>query len=333
MEFSGDIQFADEGSWLTLITESDDPVTVTVTVKLGGAGSSMSFSVTPNSGLTRLPAGELVRALTDGGTALASCAFTATQGDSSCTYRSDVLPCREFDHSSSLAATVFTTRPSRSPVYDGEPDQLYVFKSVSGGVSAYARFTYDSGEVSEDFQINPVYIQAWRCYGLDVACGAMMSTAEAGGLDTSRISSYDVWFVCGEETSKTYTFEVTRSRLPLKTYLFVGRRGTREYIHATGKFSRSIESETRVFVNSGGESELDNDSSLSFEQNSGHVGSAGMGRYWLDFLSSKKRWIVEGGGTEREIIVDEYRTSLSDMSSGSLTFKWHYADRTAESAG
>lgn len=333
MEFSGDIQFADEGSWLTLSTDSDDPVTITV--RLGNPyNTSMSFSVTPNAGVARLPAGELIRVLTDGGVALVAGTITAAQGDSSCSYSfSDILPCRKFSHTKPLAATVFTTRPLRSPVYEGESDLLYVFKAVPGDVTAYARFTLASGEVSADIQLNPVYIQVWRCYGLDVSCGVMMAKAESGGLDTTEIVSYDVWFSVSGTVSETYSFDVMRSRLPLKTYVFVGRRGTKERIHATGKFSRSIESETKVFVNSGGESELGNDSALSFEQNSGHVGSAGMGKYWLDFLASRKRWVAETDGAEREIIVDEFKTSLADMTSGSLTFKWHYADRTSEASG
>lgn len=81
-----------------------------------------------------------------------------------------------------------------------------------------------------------------------------------------------------------------------------------------------------MFVNSGIEQELTNDYSMTFEQNSGHIDSIGMNGYWLDFLAAKKRYIIEKNGFEREIIVDEFKTSLTDRSVGSLTFRWHYAN-------
>ena len=81
-----------------------------------------------------------------------------------------------------------------------------------------------------------------------------------------------------------------------------------------------------MFVTSGIEQELENDYSKTFEQNSGLIESVGMNGYWLDFLAAKKRYIIEKNGFEREIIVDEFKTSLTDRSVGSLTFRWHYAN-------
>ena len=88
MEFTGSILFADESSWLTLTTDSDDEVTVKVsfTQILGGETVALTFAVTPNSGVVRLPAGEILRALIDGGGSAVSGYFQATQGDSSCTH-------------------------------------------------------------------------------------------------------------------------------------------------------------------------------------------------------------------------------------------------------
>lgn len=65
---------------------------------------------------------------------------------------------------------------------------------------------------------------------------------------------------------------------------------------------------------------------MTFEQNSGHIDSVGMNGYWLEFLAAKKRYIIEKDGEGREIIVDEFKTSLTDRSVGSLTFRWHYAN-------
>lgn len=154
----------------------------------------------------------------------------------------------------------------------------------------------------------------------------MLATASAKGLDVSNIVSYDVWIECSGSKSTVYSFVIKRMRLPLKTYKFLGRRGTYEYIHATGKFSRSIESETQVFVNSGIEQELENDYSMTFEQNSGHIDSIGMNGYWLEFLAAKERYIIEKDGSERAIVVDEFKTSLTDRTVSSMTFKWHYAN-------
>ena len=326
MEFTGSILFADESSWLTLTTESDD--TVTVTVKFGSrilaSQEVLSFDVAPNSGIVRLPAGEILGALMGNGIGMVTGSFTATQGSSSCSYSFSVLPCRKFAYKS-LAATIFTTRPTKSPAYEGAEDRLYFYRT-SGDVSTYVRFDYLDGGSSTSYKLSPTYYVSTKYYDLDISTGTMLSTAASKGLDTSKITGFKIWIEYSGSKSETYSFEIRRTRLPLKTYKFLGRRGTYEYIHATGKFSRSIESETQVFVNSGIEQELTNDYSMTFEQNSGHIDSIGMNGYWLEFLAAKERYIIEKDGSERAIVVDEFKTSLTDRTVSSMTFKWHYAN-------
>lgn len=325
MEFTGSIQFADESSWLTLTTESDDTVTISVRLNTFVPNQEvMSFEVTPNSGIVRLPAGEILRVLKGNGVGMITGVFSATQGTLYCSYSFSVLPCRMFAYKS-LAATIFTTRPEKSPVYVGAEDRLWFYR-MAGDVSTYVRFNYLAGGSSGNYELSPTYSGNLKYYDLDISADTMLAIASAKGLDVSNIVYYDVWIECSGSKSTVYSFDIKRMRLPLKTYKFLGRRGTYEYIHATGNFSRSIESETPVFVTSGIEQELENDYSKTFEQNSGFIESVGMNGYWLDFLAAKKRYIIEKNGFEREIIVDEFKTSLTDRSVGSLTFRWHYAN-------
>ena len=325
MEFTGNIQFADESAWLTLTTESDDTVTISVRLNTFVPNQEvMSFEVTPNSGIVRLPAGEILRVLKGNGVGMITGVFAATQGTSSCSYSFSVLPCRKFAYKS-LAATIFTTRPERSPVYVGAEERLWFYR-MAGDVSTYVRFNYLAGGSSSNYELSPTYSTNLKYYDLDISADTMLAIASAKGLDVPNIVSYDVWIECSGSKSTVYSFDIKRMRLPLKTYRFLGRRGTYEYIHATGNFSRSIETETQVFVTSGIEQELENDYSKTFEQNSGFIESVGMNGYWLDFLAAKKRYIIEKNGFEREIIVDEIKTSLTDRSVGSLTFRWHYAN-------
>lgn len=325
MEFTGSIQFADESSWLTLTTESNDTVTISVRLNTFVPNQEvMSFEVTPNSGIVRLPAGEILRVLKGNGVGMITGVFAATQGTSSCSYSFSVLPCRKFAYKS-LAATIFTTRPEKSPVHVGAEDRLWFYR-MAGDVSTYVRFNYLAGGSSSNYELSPTYSINLKYYDLDISADTMLATASAKGLDVSNIVSYDVWIECSGSKSTVYSFVIKRMRLPLKTYKFLGRRGTYEYIHATGKFSRSIESETQVFVNSGIEQELENDYSMTFEQNSGHIDSIGMNGYWLEFLAAKERYIIEKDGSERAIVVDEFKTSLTDRTVSSMTFKWHYAN-------
>ena len=325
MEFTGSIQFADESSWLTLTTESDDTVTISVRLNTFVPNQEvMSFEVTPNSGIVRLPAGEILRVLKGNGVGMITGVFAATQGTSSCSYSFSVLPCRKFAYKS-LAATIFTTRPEKSPVHVGAEDRLWFYR-MAGDVSTYVRFNYLAGGSSSNYELSPTYSINLKYYDLDISADTMLATASAKGLDVSNIVSYDVWIECSGSKSTVYSFVIKRMRLPLNTYKFLGRRGTYEYIHATGKFSRSIESETQVFVNSGIEQELTNDYSMTFEQNSGHIDSIGMNGYWLEFLAAKERYIIEKDGSERAIVVDEFKTSLTDRTVSSMTFKWHYAN-------
>ena len=325
MEFTGNIQFADESSWLTLTTESDDTVTISVRLNTFVPNQeAMSFEVTPNSGIVRLPAGEILRVLKGNGVGMITGVFSATQGTSYCSYSFSVLPCRMFAYKS-LAATIFTTRPEKSPVYVGAEDRLWFYR-MAGDVSTYVRFNYLAGGSSSNYELSPTYSFNLKYYDLDISADTMLAIASAKGLDVPNIVSYDVWIECSGSKSTVYSFVIKRMRLPLKTYKFLGRRGTYEYIHATGNFSRSIESETQVFVTSGIEQELENDYSKTFEQNSGLIESVGMNGYWLDFLAAKKRYIIEKDGEGRAIVVDEFKTSLTDRTVSSMTFKWHYAN-------
>lgn len=325
MEFSGNLQFADEGSWLTLTTDSNGTVKIALRISSpGAAAGELGFTVSPCSSLVRIPAGEILRSMTGNGGAMVSGSFIATQGDASCSLAFSVFPCRKFTYKS-IEATIFTTRPAKSPVFPGTEDRLYFF-STSGTVTAHALFRLRSGAMSGPYLLNPSYSSSKRCYDLDTSCDTMLSTASSNGLDTSSVSSYDIWIECGGERSETYTFEIKSWSLPLRTYKFLGARGTYEYIHATGALGRSIESETNVFTTSGVEQELENDSTHTFEQNSGHIVGARTADYWLQFLASRQRYIIEKDGSERLIIVDEHKTSLSDLKVGDVTFKWHYAN-------
>ncbi len=330
MEFSGEILFADESSWLTLTTDSD--YTVDITVSLTGASQgteAMSFTVTPNSGAARLPAGEIIRSLVQGGGSVLTGVFTATQGENSCSHTFTALPCRKFDFTD-IHATLLTTHPGRFPAYSGAPDKISFYNPTMKATEAYVRFSYANGSISSDYRLQvTILTKAAAMESLDVSCDAMMTLAAGKGLATADIVGYEVWLEHSGNKSAVCSFSIRQARLPLRTYKFLGRRGTYEYVHADGRFSRSVESETQVFVTSGIDRELDNDSTMGFEQNSGHVGSAGMAAYWLDFLASKERYAVADDGTEKPIVVDEFKTSLSDRSTGSLTFKWHYADRSA----
>ena len=334
MEFTGSIQFADESSWLTLTTESDDEVMITVSFNqiFGGSTEVLTFAVTPNSGIVRLPAGEILRNLINGGGSDVNGSFQASQGSSSCSHSFSVFPCRKFSYTD-LYTAIFSTRPKTSPAYEGGKDTLSFFNSTMGATSAYVRFIFNDGSVSSNCKLYvPVNTRTSSLCSLDVSCDTMMSVATTNGLSASDIARYEVWIEHSGSKSEIYSFDARRLRLPLKTYKFLGRRGTYEYIHATGKFSRSIESETRVFVTSGIEQELDNDYTMNYEQNSGHVGSAGMGGFWLEFLASKERYVIEKDGSEKAIVVEEFKTSLSDRAVSSLTFKWHYANKEADNS-
>ena len=321
MEFAGEITFADESQWLTLTTDTDDTVTVSVTV----GGESLSFAVTPSSGVTRLPVGEIVRTLAGGGS-LVALTVTATQDDSTCSYTASVYPCRKFEYSD-LGTAVFSGRPKSATTYKGTKEVLPLLDSSLLRTAAYIRFVLGSGGRSESY----IYFQANstspRLYALDISADTALSLAADKGLDTSAVKGYEVWLATSNGKSDIYTFAIGSARLPLRTYKFLGQRGMYEYIHATGPFERSVETETQVFVEGGSvERELGNDSSMTFEQSSGHIGSAGESSFWLQFFAAKERYVVESDGTDRLIIVDDCDPSFTDLEVGGASFTWHYAN-------
>lgn len=320
MEFAGEITFADESQWLTLTTDTDDTVTVSVSVD----EESLSFTVTPSSGVTRLPVGEIVRTLAGGGS-LVDLTVTATQGAESCSYTATVFPCRKFTYTT-LGTAVFSGRPKTSIVYSGEKDNISFLNSPALGSTAYIRFIYRSGSKSAAYLLAQSSGTP-KIYSLDISCDTAISIASGKGLDTSSVTGYEVWIATSSTKGDIYTCNIGAARLSMRTYKFLGTRGTYEYIHATGSFGRSIETETAVFLESGSvERELSNDSSMRFEQSSGHIGSAGEGSFWLHFFSARERYVVESDGTEKLIVIDDCDQSLTDLEIGEVSFTWHYAN-------
>lgn len=320
MEFTGEITFADESQWLTLTTDTDDTVTVSVSVD----GESLSFTVTPSSGVTRLPVGEIVRTLAGGGS-LVNLTVTATQGAESCSYTATVFPCRKFTYTT-LGTAVFSGRPKTSTVYSGEKDNISFLNSSAQGSAAYIRFIYRSGSKSAAYPLSQSSGTP-KIYSLDISYDTAISIASGKGLDTSSVTGYEVWIATSSTKGDIYTCNIGAAKLSMRTYKFLGTRGTYEYIHATGPFGRSVETETTVFIESGSvERELGNDSSMRFEQNSGYIGSAGEGSFWLQFFSSKERYAVESDGAERLIVIDDCDQSLTDLEIGEVSFTWHYAN-------
>lgn len=110
------------------------------------------------------------------------------------------------------------------------------------------------------------------------------------------------------------------------SYLFRNCYGFFDTIHATGPKSLSSDGEVSTFINGGLESELDNSARLYFEQGTGYIATKDEASFWMDFMRSSERYVIENG-TAKKIIIDEgdAKTTIEELSS--FKFKWHYADR------
>ncbi|MDD7454947.1 MAG: Ig domain-containing protein [Bacteroidales bacterium] len=325
MELSGNIRFADESSWLTLTTDSDDAATIKIALSYADEGrEETEFSVTPSAGMARFPVGEILRTMINGYHKGITCVVTATQGANSCsTGTNRVFPCRTFALANAKSG-IFSDKPKSVKAFGGAPDKITVFCDNNATITVYAKAIQKDGTESASFILDSTSSHN-GFYAIDVSLDAVTAKMASEGINAD-FAAYRVWMTGTLGTSDTYLFEVSPSRLSRKTYKFLGRKGTYEYVHATGEFRRSIEAETQSFVNSGIERELANDSTLTFEQNAGHVDSAEMGAYWLELLASKERYFIGNDGSEHLIIVDDFDTSLTDGIVSSLTFKWHYAN-------
>ena len=161
----------------------------------------------------------------------------------------------------------------------------------------------------------------------------ILTAAENAGCADETITGWSVWVktVTLDSSGVLVTTEGARQDFSLKTgahhtYLFRNIYGFFDTIYATGSMVVSSDGEVATFINGGVESELNNAAVRYVEQNTGYISSGADARFWIDFIRSSERYVLEDGEARR-IIVDESDAKVTEGELSSFKFKWHYADR------
>lgn len=169
---------------------------------------------------------------------------------------------------------------------------------------------------------------------IDCSYSAVSAAASSAGYGDEVILGWKVW--ARDVKLSTSGPAVETLGAPQEFYLLPSRRhcsylfrncyGFFDTIHATGPKSLSSDGEVSTFINNGLESELDNSARLYFEQSTGYIATRDEASFWMDFMRSSERYVIESG-TAKKIIIDEgdAKTTIEELSS--FKFKWHYADR------
>lgn len=169
---------------------------------------------------------------------------------------------------------------------------------------------------------------------IDCSYSAVSAAAASAGYGDEVILGWKVWardvkFSTSGPAVETLGAPQEFYLLPSRrhcSYLFRNCYGFFDTIHATGPKSLSSDGEVSTFINGGLESELDNSARLYFEQGTGYIATKDEASFWMDFMRSSERYVIENG-TAKKIIIDEgdAKTTIEELSS--FKFKWHYADR------
>lgn len=324
-----DLYFADESDVMT-VGSTDMTTPVEVVVKADSEPIA-SFTLDTYNGLAIIPIGEILRSSVRRNRSEGSqVKVTLTQGGVSASHTARCLFCRRFGaEADALFTSWLTCGPAERVTYMGAAEIL-AFLSDPDSIShrAMVQIRFAGGMIQTRVFAD---LKDKSGDGLDVSPAALRDFARSL-MVYSEIEGYSLWIervnASGESATGTaVSFTVSRDRLERITYKFVNPRGAYEYIHASGDLRRSIESDTGTFVTSGVETEISNDATKTMEQNSGHIGGSAEAEFWLGFLSSKERYVREADGTERLIVVDESKPSVTDLKVGELTFRWHYSNK------
>lgn len=325
-----DIYFADEGEHLT-VGSSDQTTALDVAVEVDGSQVA-SFDLDTFNGLAVIPIGEILRNI-EGRNQDIPCAMavTVSQGEDAARLDAICLFCRRYGDGvkSAVFANWLTTGPAeRNTFYEAAETLPFLADSQATDQKAMIQLVFEDGNIQVRTYAD---LKTRSGEGLDVSPSAVRAFARSQVL-YAQIQSYSLWIEYRDSagnatTGESVRFVIIRDRLSRITYKFIGARGAYEYIHASGELKRTIENETSTFITSGIETELNNSAVKSMEQNSGHIGSAAEAEFWFAFLSSQERYVLEADGTERLIIIEDSKPSLTDLKVGELSFSWHYSNK------
>lgn len=325
-----DVFFADEGD--TLAVGSTDLSTGMNVRCLVDNKQVAAFELEPFNGLAIIPIGDIIKTIDghNGGYAH-TLKITVTQGSSSAETISTCMLCRRFGHDSmaSLFSSWLSSGPLERETFQGAPETLSFISSREAlSQKAMIQIEAEDGTVTAKTFCS---LKDKDLEAIDVSPDTVLAFARSQMI-SSKIKGYSVWIEYVDDAGNLSTgtpikFRILRDRLERVTYKFLGARGTYEYIHASGDLERSIDTTTGTFTYSGIEKELSNDATITREQNSGHIATPAAAEFWLDFLASKERYVVDADGNERLIIIEESNPAVIDFKIGEIAFRWHYSNK------
>ena len=331
------VLFADEGIFLPLVECPDGEVRIFVSVSFRDTdGSNVTrqiayFPIQTYHGSVQIPAGEILRnSGMKNGFPLAEVTFTAYHDAAD---QAEVTLQALFNRQGSfnggnLFRRFLTDRPKRSRTYPGAREVLHFLRRSDQSKQNIIATLHFSNRPERMLDLRTWAVPdsggVAGVASLDVSPGTLERLTEG-----ARLTGYELTIRDGERSGDTVAFEVIRPRSGIHSYKYLSSCGVYEYIHASGLFKRSLESSVIPFVAFGYEREQANESLRGYEQNVGHLDSAGQAEAWFSFLSAREHFSVEKDGSEREIVLDGNDGNPADGAVSDMTFSWHYSNRNS----
>lgn len=258
--------------------------------------------------------------------------LTASQGEDSVSISRHVVPGGSPDDREAealLSSEYFwTRRPQITPTWREAKETLCLLPlpDVAGRLCARV---YSRMLLPEVIFFGPAWdmtpyseLGMTALFVFDCSYRRVCEAASAAGYD-GRIEAYDIIRIDGEAEGRFCQRFIVRDG-SVHTFLFRNSLGGYDTIHAVADRTKSMESESVLFVSGMEEKELKNDHYISHEDCSGYLGSEEEANFWYEFLSSDERYIVLDG-RRRRIIVEESDSETTENNVKSMTFRWHFA--------
>lgn len=316
-----------------LTANAELSVALSITSK---SGSTMSFSVlADSSGWATIDLGLILKSLPISisvGLSWAKVTFTFTSGTDTASWSATVI-------GGQVPSSILTDIYKGYRLISGRP-QIY---EISEGVAEYLyRVPDDDGfirmsvtvysDIYPPFKVDLSDDSAFGIVQTDVSVAAIRKLAEAKGYTDLHILGYDVQLIYDEDTEEVKeTLRYTVSNRQRDAFSFKNRMGTGDVIYAGKRRKVEVATDTQTFVNGEVEEEVSNDSEVQYETFTGYLATREEVRFWQDFFASSERYLAPGGmrGYYR-IIIDDVSNEGTEGELNAFSFKWHYADPTAD---
>ena len=228
------------------------------------------------------------------------------------------------------AAFWLTVKNQSSMTYSWSKEVLAVMASAGSSVGSInikaALHLEKAGKVVVPYLSIPSE-SASRIVFIDCSYHSIENMAVSNGYSDDRILAYDIYGLSGtKQMPLGQRFIVAPDNRDIRAWHYRNSLGGFDTVYSSGTLQRAIDSEAKTFRAEGKEIELTNESSETYNVDTGYIRNTGDLNSWYELLRSSERYVIQRDGSAVRIVIDSSDSKKTVGDLGSISFKCRFAE-------